>query len=67
MPFLTSTVLANLLTLMRFELQSTPSLEPHLRLPVTVNQFGVGAFRATRRPLRPNGTEPVSSCERPEL
>ncbi|MCW2629735.1 cytochrome P450 [Mycobacterium sp.] len=44
--FLTSTVLANLLTLMRLLLQSTPSLQPHRRLPVTLNQFGV-AFRAT--------------------
>ena len=43
--FVTSTVLAHLLTLMRLELQSSPSLDPHRPLPVTLNQFGV-AFRA---------------------
>jgi cytochrome P450 len=42
--FVTSTVLAHLLTPMRLELQSSPSLGSH-RLPVTFNQFGV-AFRA---------------------
>jgi cytochrome P450 len=44
--FVTSTVIAHLLSAMRLELQSTPLLDRHRPLPVTLNQFGV-AFRAT--------------------
>jgi hypothetical protein len=52
--FLTSTVLANLLTLMRLQLQSTPSLQPHRPLPATLNQFGV-AFRTAPGSLAVQG------------
>jgi hypothetical protein len=47
--FVTSTVIAHLLSVMRLELQSTPLLDRHRPLPVTLNQFGVafGASRAT--------------------
>jgi hypothetical protein len=39
--FVTSTVIAHLLSAMRLELQSTPLLDPHRPLPATLNQFGV--------------------------
>jgi cytochrome P450 len=43
--FVTSTVIAHLLSTMRLELQSTPLLDRHRPLPATLNQFGV-VFRA---------------------
>jgi hypothetical protein len=48
--FITSTVLAHLLTLMRLQLRSRPSLDPQQPLPVTFNQFGV-VFHASRAGL----------------
>jgi len=42
--FVTSTVIAHLLSTMRLELQSTPLLDRHRPLPATLNQFG-GVFR----------------------
>jgi cytochrome P450 len=45
--FVTSTVIAHLLSAIRLELRSTPSLEARRPLPVTLNQFGV-AFRASK-------------------
>jgi cytochrome P450 len=45
--FVTSTVIAHMLSAMRLELQSRPSLDPQRPLPVTLNQFGV-AFGASR-------------------
>jgi hypothetical protein len=44
--FVTSTVIAHLLSMMRLELlQSTPLLDRHCPLPATLNQVGV-VFRA---------------------
>jgi cytochrome P450 len=47
--FVTSTVIAHLFSMMRLELQSSPSLD-HRPLPVTLNQFGVKLRAVPRAP-----------------